>query len=129
MNISLSTPINIKTNEQIQQNQLIQGGNIDQLKNITNYFYKFNRAGIGKNFIATYVLQNNLLFYYISYEFFFLCRLTESETKTTMNIFADHTGVIIDPSAVGLSNRNTTLSDMFGIRISPRQSPVYQPVV
>jgi len=42
-----------------------------------------------------------------------------------MNIFADHTGVIIDPFAVGLSNR----SSMNGIRISPRQSPVYQPVV
>jgi hypothetical protein len=46
-----------------------------------------------------------------------------------MNIFADHTGVIIDPFAVGLSNRSRIVPDMNGIRISPRQSPVYQPVV
>ncbi len=39
-----------------------------------------------------------------------------------MNIFADHTGVIIDPFGIGISN-------MHGIRISPRQSPVYQPMV
>ena len=52
------------------------------------------------------------------------CRLTESETKTILNIFADHAGGIIDPFGVGLPNRN-----MHGIRISPKQSPVYQPMV
>ena len=52
-------------------------------------------------------------------------RLIENETKTTMNIFADHTGVVIDPFAIGFSNH----SEMYGVRISPRQSPVYQPVV
>jgi len=46
-----------------------------------------------------------------------------------MNIFADHTGVIIDPFGVGLSNGSRIVPDMYGIRISPRQSPVYQPVV
>lgn len=59
----------------------------------------------------------------------FFSRLTESETKTTMNIFADHAGVIINPNAVGFSNRSRILPDTYGIRISPRQSPVYQPVV
>ncbi len=56
-------------------------------------------------------------------------RLFESETKTTLNIFADHTGVIIDPLGIGISNDNTIVSNMRGIRISPRQSPVYQPMV
>jgi len=49
--------------------------------------------------------------------------LTESETKTTMNIFADHAGIIIDPFTVSITTPN-----MRGIRISPRQSPVYQPM-
>ncbi|CAF0737531.1 unnamed protein product [Adineta steineri] len=102
LNLSASTPINIKTNEQIQQNQLIQGQYVDQLTNINHTFYKFDRAGIGKNYIAT---------------------LTEKETKTIMNIFADHSGVIIDPFGVESSNHS-----MYGIRISPRQSPVYQPM-
>jgi hypothetical protein len=53
--LSLSTPINIKNGEQMQQNELIQGGVVNQLINVNNYFYKFNRAGIGKNYIATYV--------------------------------------------------------------------------
>jgi hypothetical protein len=43
-----------------------------------------------------------------------------------LNIFADHTGVIIDPFGVAFTNR---LPDKRGIRISPRQSPVYQPMV
>lgn len=46
-----------------------------------------------------------------------------------MNIFADHTGVIIDPFGVESSNHSTMESVMHGIRISPRQSPVYQTVV
>jgi hypothetical protein len=40
-----------------------------------------------------------------------------------MNIFADHSDIIIDPFGV---NRG---SDMYGICISPRQSPVYQLMV
>jgi len=77
------------------------------MNSVNNYFYKLDRAGIGKNYIAT---------------------LTESETKTIMNIFADHAGVIIDPFGVGLSNRSRIVPTMYGIRISPRQSPVYQPM-
>ena len=46
-----------------------------------------------------------------------------------MNIFADHTGVIIDPFGIGLSNKANVVGNMSGIRISPRQSPVYQPMV
>ncbi len=56
-------------------------------------------------------------------------RLSERETKTTMNIFADHAGLIIDPFGIGLSNRNKITSDMYGIRLSPKQSPVYQLMV
>jgi len=41
--------------ELIQQNQLIKGQNVAQLTNVNNYFYKLDRAGIGKNYIATYV--------------------------------------------------------------------------
>jgi hypothetical protein len=44
----------------MQQNQLVQGQTVDQLQNVTNYFYKLNRAGIGKNYIATYVLFNSI---------------------------------------------------------------------
>ena len=53
-------------------------------------------------------------------------RLTESETKTTMNMFADHTGVIIDPFGTTSANLSQVVSDMYGIRISPKQSPFYQ---
>jgi len=53
----------------------------------------------------------------------YIATLTENETKTIMNIFADHTGVIIDPFGIG-----STHPGMYGIRISPRQSPVYQPM-
>jgi len=67
------------------------------------------------------------MIFYLIIDLFF--RLTESETKTTMNIFADHAGVMIDPFGMGLSNRSRIIPDMYGIRISPRQSPVYQPVV
>jgi hypothetical protein len=60
-------------------------------------------------------------------------RLSESETKTTMHVFSDNSGVMIDPFGVGLSNQNvihaTTIPDVRGVRISPRQSPVYQPMV
>jgi len=102
LNLSSASPINIKNGEKVEQNQLRQERPVDQLTNMTNYFYKLDRAGIGKNYIAT---------------------LTESDTKTTLNIFADHAGVIIDPFGVAFTNR---LPDKRGIRISPRQSPVYQ---
>ncbi len=52
-------------------------------------------------------------------------RLTESETKTILNIFADHEGMIIDPFGI----RGKLTADMYGIRISPKQSPVYQLMV
>ncbi|CAF4344895.1 unnamed protein product [Rotaria sp. Silwood2] len=105
LNLSLSTPINIETSEQLQKNQLNQGQYVDQLIDVNNYFYKLDRVGIGKNFIAT---------------------LTENETKTKLNIFADHSGIMIDPSGLGSSDPNITTPDMHGIRISPRQSPVFQ---
>ncbi|CAF0835226.1 unnamed protein product [Rotaria sordida] len=105
LNLSSSTPIHIETTEQMQKNQLIEGQYVDQLTDINNYFYKLDRVGIGKNFIAT---------------------LMENETKTKLNIFADHSGITIDPFIVGSSDRNITIPDMYGIRISPRQSPVFQ---
>jgi hypothetical protein len=50
-----------------------------------------------------------------------------------MHVFADHVGVMIDPVGDGFSNANvnhaTTIPDMRGIRISPRQSPVYKRTV
>lgn len=46
-----------------------------------------------------------------------------------MRVFSDNVGVIIDPFGVGLSTQNTTQPEMRGIRISPRQSPNYQPHV
>ena len=59
--------------------------------------------------------------------------LTETETKTTMHVFSDHAGVRIDPLGVGVSNQGvnhaTATPDMRGVRISPRQSPVYEPSV
>jgi hypothetical protein len=50
-----------------------------------------------------------------------------------MHIFSDHAGVVIDPFGVGVSDENivhvTTVPDVHGVRISPRQSPMYQPMV
>jgi len=50
-----------------------------------------------------------------------------------MHIFSDHAGVVIDPFGVGITNENiphvTTIPDVRGVRISPRQSPMYQPTV
>ena len=121
MNLSSSSPINIKNGEKVSQDQLIQERSVDQLTNVKNYFYKFDHAGIGKNYIARYGLENKFnILPFFSYVIF---RLTESETKTIMNIFADHTGVIIDPFGVNRLPNNQ------GIRISPRQSPVYQSMV
>ncbi|CAF1000143.1 unnamed protein product [Rotaria sordida] len=111
LNLSSSNPIDILYGQKVEQDRLIQSTRVDILSNINKYFYKLDRAGIGKNYIAT---------------------LYESETKTTMRIFSDHTGVVIDPFGVGSSNQNenhaTTIPDMRGVRISPRQSPVYQPM-
>jgi hypothetical protein len=56
-------------------------------------------------------------------------RLTESETKTAVYVFADHAGVIVDSTGVVRAANRANLSDMFGVRISPRQSPSYQPRV
>ena len=44
----------------MQNNSLIQGQFVDQLANNENYFYKFDRIGIGKNFIATFAMNNSL---------------------------------------------------------------------
>ncbi len=64
---------------------------------------------------------------------FLSSRLSESETKTTMHMFSDHAGVIIDRFGVGNANENiphvTTIPELRGVRISPRQSPKYQPMV
>jgi len=111
LNLSSSNPIDIKTNQKIEQDRLIQAQEVDKIPNVNHYFYKLDRAGIGKNHIAT---------------------LFESETKTTMHVFTDHTGVVIDPFGVGVTNKNiahvTTVPDIRGVRISPRQSPNYQPM-
>lgn len=50
---------------------------------------------------------------------FNIFRLAENETQTTVRIFADHTGVVLDPFGLGLSNTS-------GIRISPKQSAFFQ---
>jgi hypothetical protein len=128
LNLSSSIPINIKNGQKIEQDRLIQSQQVDQLSNVNNYFYTFNQAGIGKNYIATYVPSKNKI-----YKKFFSFRLSESETKTTMHLFSDHAGVMIDPFGVGVSNENihhvTNIPDIRGVRISPRQSPNYQPMV
>jgi hypothetical protein len=63
---------------------------------------------------------------------FFSFRLSESETKTTMHVFSDHAGVVIDPFGIATTNENThvtAIPDLHGVRISPRQSPNYEPMV
>lgn len=111
LNLSLSSPIDILSGQTVEKDRLIQSQRVDKLSNVNNYFYKLDLAGIGKNYIAT---------------------LLESETNTIMRLFSDHAGVIIDPSGVGSSHENhnntTAVYDMHGVRISPRQSPVYQPM-
>ncbi|UJR30172.1 hypothetical protein I4U23_017712 [Adineta vaga] len=110
LNLSSSDPIDISNGQKMEQYRLIQAQQVDRLTNPNNYFYKVDRAGIGKNYVAT---------------------LTESETKTTLHVFSDHTGVRIDPFGVGVTNQEvnhaTTTPDMRGVRISPRQSPSYKP--
>ncbi|CAF1204011.1 unnamed protein product [Adineta ricciae] len=109
LNLSSSDPIEISNGQKMEPDRLIQAQPVNRLTNANNYFYKLDRAGIGKNYIAT---------------------LTESETKTTMHVFSDHAGVRIDPLGVGVSNQGlnpaTATPDMRGVRISPRQSPIYQ---
>ena len=53
-------------------------------------------------------------------------RLSESETKMNVHLFADHSGLVIDPFGMAMSKEMMSLSEMRGIRLSPRQSPVYQ---
>ncbi|CAF3855183.1 unnamed protein product [Rotaria magnacalcarata] len=106
LTLSGSTPVSIEKGQKMEKN-LTQGQFVDQLKEINNYFFKIDQPGIGKNYIAT---------------------LSESETKTKLTIFADHHGIMIDTSVVTSANTNKTISDIYGIRISPRQSPVYETV-
>ena len=47
--------MDIFAGKKTKQNRLIQSQRVDQLSNISNYFYKLDQAGIGKNYIATYV--------------------------------------------------------------------------
>lgn len=110
LNLSSSDPIDITNGQRMEQERLMQSQQVDRLTNANNYFYKFHRAGIGKNYIAT---------------------LSENEKKTRLHVFSDHAGVRIDPFGVGVNNQDvnhaTTTPDMRGVRISPRQSPVYEP--
>lgn len=59
--------------------------------------------------------------------------LSEAETKTTLNIFSDHTGLVVDPFGVGLIEQSinpvSATPELRGVRLSPRQSPIYQPIV
>lgn len=48
--------------------------------------------------------------------------LSETTTKTTLDIFSDQAGLIVDPNGVLTSDG----SDLHGIRISPRQTPSSQ---
>lgn len=109
LNISLSKPINIQNGQKVEQDRLFQERQVDKLTNINNYFYKLDRAGLGKNYIAT---------------------LSESETKTIVHVFSDHTGLVVDPFGDGISNPTihhvSTNRDVRGVRISPRQSPIYE---
>jgi hypothetical protein len=41
----------------MEQDHLIQSQPVDKLSNINKNFYKLRRAGIGKNYIATYVFS------------------------------------------------------------------------
>jgi hypothetical protein len=90
-----------------------------------------NLIGLG---LERIILQRRIVSFFIEKDKnFIILRLSESETKTTMHVFSDHSGVIIDPYGAGFANQNTNrataIPDMHGVRISPRQSPVYQPMV
>jgi hypothetical protein len=37
----------------MEQDRLVQSQPVDKLSNVHNYFYKLDRAGIGKNYVAT----------------------------------------------------------------------------
>lgn len=53
LNLSSSDPVNIASGEKIEQDRLMQSQRVDRLVNANNYFYKLNRAGLGKNYVAT----------------------------------------------------------------------------
>ena len=55
LNLSSSNPMNILNGQKMEQDRLIQAQRVDQLSNVNKYFYKLDRAGLGKNYIATYV--------------------------------------------------------------------------
>ncbi|CAF3478874.1 unnamed protein product [Rotaria socialis] len=112
LNLSSSKPIEFFSGKTVELDQLNKPQQVDKLVNMNKYFYTFERVGIGKNYMA--MLFNN-------------------ETGITMRVFSDHTGVIIDPYGIKSpnlnENRTTSMLDMRGIRISPRQSPFYHPVI
>lgn len=70
LNLSLSNPIIIKTGQKNEQDRLIQSQQVDKLTNVNNYFYKLNRAGIGKNYIATYIYSKKKQNSHIKHRFF-----------------------------------------------------------
>ena len=51
--MSLSTSINIKTDEKIDANQFSQVRRADQMAEMRNYFQRLDRAGLGKNHVGT----------------------------------------------------------------------------
>lgn len=104
-NFTSAVPIDLKTNEKFDLNQIISDRPIDQLKNLSNYFYKFDRAGLGKNFVGT---------------------LSESEKGMNLHLFSDHAGLLIDPTGFIRSDPQGNVSETRGIRLSPRQTPSFQ---
>jgi len=53
LNLTLSKTINIQNGQQVEQDRLFHERQVDKLTNINNYFYRFDRAGLGKNYVAT----------------------------------------------------------------------------
>jgi hypothetical protein len=53
LNISQSNPIDIVTGQKIEHERLVQTKRVDQLMSVNNYFYRLDRAGVGKNHLAT----------------------------------------------------------------------------
>lgn len=104
-NISSATAINLKTYEKSDLTQIVSDRPIDQLNNLPNYFYKFDRAGLGKNFVGT---------------------LSEREKGMNVHLFSDHVGLVIDPSGFTRSDTSANFSEIRGIRLSPRQTPSFQ---
>jgi len=101
-------PTNIYEQQQQQQqnvNVIKQYTYVNDLVNETKYFYLLDHVGIGKNFVAL---------------------LNDKETNTRVKIFSDNSGMFIDPSMILKEEINGTISTINGIRLSPRQSPIYQ---